>query len=68
MIIDGVYFDSYKVKKVEMDLDTCKITFKCEFYGQNKVRIKEFTMNSNCDVNINQYINELDKIINETIL
>ena len=65
IIIDGVHFDSYKVRKVEMDLETCVVIFLCEFYGDNKIRTKQFVMKTNCDVNINDYIIQIDKIIHD---
>jgi hypothetical protein len=63
--IDGVYFENYKIKKVCMDLDTCKVYIDCEFYSKDKIRKKEFVRNSDCDVNIDKIIEDLEQIIKD---
>lgn len=63
--IDGVYFNTYKVKRVSLDLDNCKVYFYCEFYSKNKIRSKEFVMDSNCDVNIDEHIKILEQKIKD---
>jgi hypothetical protein len=66
--IDGTSFEEYKVKSIEMDLDTCKITFKVIFHADKmkKIRIKEYSFDTSCDVNVNIYMEELNKLINGT--
>ncbi len=60
IIIDGIHFDGYKVLSVELNLETCDVKLNTEFYSQDKVRKKEFVFKTNCDVDINGLINELD--------
>ena len=48
-----------------MDLDTCKVYIDCEFYSKDKVRKKEFVRNSDCDVNIDKIIEDLEQIIKD---
>jgi hypothetical protein len=61
MIIDGIEFDRYEVESVSLNLNSCKLTLKFIFIKGKKdvVRVKEFEHNTNCDVNINQVINEI---------
>lgn len=67
LIIDGLEYDRYKVESVILHLETCNITLKVVFIkGKNDVvKVKDFTFSTDCDVNINQYIKQLDKQINE---
>lgn len=67
MIIDGIEYDKYKVESVILHLESCKLTLKLVFIkGKNDVvKVKDFTFSTDCDVNINQYIKQLDKQINE---
>lgn len=65
ILVDGVYFETYQVKRVSLDLDTCKVYLDCEFSSKDKIRKKQFVRDSNCDVNINKLIEELDRIIND---
>ena len=67
MIIDGIQYDRHKVKSVILDLDNCKIILKVIFIkGKNDVvKVMDYSFETNCDVNINEYIKRLDKIINE---
>jgi len=61
IITDGIEFDRYEVESVTLNLKSCKVTLKFIFIkGKNQVvRVKEFEHNTNCDVNINQVINEI---------
>lgn len=67
MFVDGLEYDRYKVESVILHLETCNITLKVVFIkGKNDVvKVKDFTFSTDCDVNINQYIKQLDKQINE---
>jgi hypothetical protein len=65
--INDIAFDEYKVISVELELDSCDLTLKVEFTKDNDriTQEKHYVFNTNCDVNINQIIEELKKIINE---
>lgn len=67
MFIDGCEYDLYKVKSVTLELDTCVMSIKVIFIkGKNEViKVKDYTFKTDCDVDINQYIKNLDKQINE---
>lgn len=67
MTIDGVQYDRHKVKSVILDLETCKLILKVIFIkGKNDVvKVMDYEYQTNCDVNINHYINELKKLLNE---
>lgn len=67
MILDGIEYDKYEVESVTLTLKTCKLIIRVIFIKgkQDVVKVKEFTFDTNCDVNINEYIKDLDKIINE---
>ena len=67
MFIDGIEFDIYKIKSVKLDLETCLITFEV-IWSKDKnrvVRIKEYTFETNCDVDVNEYIKKLENNLNE---
>jgi hypothetical protein len=67
MFIDGIEFDIYKIKSVKLDLETCLITFEV-IWSKDKnrvVRIKEYTFDTDCDVNVNEYIKKLEDNLNE---
>lgn len=68
--IDGIYFEKYKVKSVKMDLDTCDIVFEVIFHSDKmrKLRIKEYSFKTSCDVNVNIYMDKLkDQIDGKSI-
>ena len=67
MFIDGIEFDIYKIKSVKLDLETCLITFEVVWSkDKNKVvRIKEYQFETNCDVDVNEYIKKLENNLNE---
>lgn len=67
MVIDGLEYDRYKVESVILHLETCNITLKVVFIkGKNDVvKVKDYVFSTDCDVNINQYIKDLDRQINE---
>lgn len=64
--IDGIQFDDFKVTKVTLNLENCKMTMDVVFMkGKNKVvRIKEYTTETNCDVDINKEIEKLKERLN----
>ena len=67
MFIDGIEFDIYKIKSVKLDLETCLITFEV-IWSKDKnrvVRIKEYTFDTDCDVDVNEYIKKLEDNLNE---
>ena len=67
MFIDGIEFDIYKIKSVKLDLETCLITFEV-IWSKDKnrvVRIKEYQFETNCDVDVNEYIKKLENNLNE---
>jgi hypothetical protein len=67
MFIDGIEFDIYKIKSVKLDLETCLITFEV-IWSKDKnrvVRIKEYTFDTECDFNVNEYIKKLEDNLNE---
>lgn len=67
MFVDGIEFDIYKIKSVKLDLETCLITFEV-IWSKDKnrvVRIKEYTFDTDCDVNVNEYIKKLEDNLNE---
>jgi len=67
MFVDGLYFEEYKIKSVKLDLQTCLITFEVVWSkDKNKVvRIKEYQFETNCDVDVNEYIKKLENNLNE---
>jgi len=64
--IDGIEFDNFKVTKVTLNLESCKMTLDVVFMkGNNRVvRIKEFSTDTNCDVDINKEIEKLKERLN----
>jgi len=65
--INDIAFDEYKVVSVELELDSCDLIMKVKFTKDNDriTKEKSYRFKTNCDVNINEYIKRLDKIINE---
>lgn len=65
--INDIAFDEYKVKSVELDLETCDLTLKVIFTKDDDrlTQEKHYRFKTNCDVNINQYIKQLNRQINE---
>jgi len=67
MFTDGIEFDIYKIKSVKLDLETCLITFEV-IWSKDKnrvVRIKEYTFETDCNVDVNEYIKKLEDNLNE---
>lgn len=65
MIVDGIEFEEFKINTITMDLDTCSITFKVVFHKDKKriIRVKEFTYESGCYVDVNEKIKKLEQDI-----
>ena len=65
MTIDGIDFEDFKIKTITMDLDSCSITFKVIFHKdrQRITRVKEFTYESECYVDVNEKIKKLEQDI-----
>lgn len=63
--IGGIAFDEYYVKSVELELDTCDLIIKVIFHKDNKriEREKHYLYQTDCDVNINEVIKDLETII-----
>lgn len=65
--IGGIAFDQYYVESVELQLDTCELTIKVIFHKENKRidRERHYRIKTNCDVNINNVIENLGNIIKD---
>ena len=65
--INDIAFDEYKVKSVELDLETCDLTLKVIFTKDDDriTQEKYYTFATNCDVNINEIIDWLKDIITD---
>ena len=65
MTIDGIDFEDFKIKTITMDLDSCSITFKVIFHKdrQRITRVKEFTYESGCYVDVNEKMKQLEEDI-----
>jgi len=63
--IGGIAFDRYYVKSVELELDTCELTIKIIFHKRdNRIeREKHYRIKTDCNVDINKVIENLDNII-----
>ena len=65
--INDIAFDEYKVVSVELELDSCDLIMKVKFTKDDDriTKEKSYRFKTNCDVNINKFIEELKGIINE---
>jgi len=65
--INDIAFDEFKVISVELELETCDLILKVKFTKDNDriTQEKNYRFTTNCDVTINEVIEELKKIINE---
>lgn len=63
--INDIAFDEYKVKSVELELESCDLIVKVGFTKDNDriTQEKHYTFKTNCDVNINEIIEKLKGII-----
>lgn len=59
--IDGTSFENLRIRKVTLNLENCKLDMEVVFYtGNDKiVRIKHYEFETNCDVDIDGYIEKL---------
>lgn len=64
--INDIAFDEYKVKSVELELETCELDMRVIFTKDNDriTHTKTYRFKTNCDVDINKLIEELKGIIN----
>ena len=63
--IQDIAFDKYYLKSVELELETCDVLLKVIFHKEDKKieREKIYKISSNCNVEINDIIKELETII-----
>jgi hypothetical protein len=63
--VDDIAFDEYSVESVEMNLKSCEVHLRVLFSKEDKriERKKLYKFETNCDVDINKLILELEKII-----
>ena len=63
--IQDIAFDKYYLKSVELELETCDVLLKVIFHKQDKKieREKIYRISSDCNVEINDIIKELETII-----
>lgn len=61
MIIDGINFDEYEVESVKLDLKTCKLELEVIYHKDKRkvVRRKIYTIQTDCNVDINKAIENL---------
>jgi hypothetical protein len=63
--VDDIAFDEYSVESVEMNLDSCDVHLRVLFSKEDKriERRKLYKFESDCNVDINKLILELENII-----
>lgn len=61
MNVDGIDFTEWDVEYVKLDLRTCKCIVKVIYHKEKKrvIRKKYHTIDTNCDVNINEVLKSL---------
>ena len=66
MFIDGIEFNEYDVKSIKMDLETCSCEIEVIYHKDKRkvVRKKLYHIQTDCNVDVNKLINELEEIIN----
>jgi DNA polymerase III epsilon subunit-like protein len=59
-------FDDFYVRNVKLDLETCVMNMEVIFTNKkNKIiRVKDYQFKTNCDVDINHYVEILKKKLN----
>jgi hypothetical protein len=64
-LVEGIAFDGYDIESVKLNLLTCVLTLNVIYHKDQKriTRLKEFNFPTTCDVDINQYIKEVEKLI-----
>lgn len=62
MIIDGINFDEYEVSSVKLDLRTCKLEIEVIYHKDKRrvTRVKIYTIQTDCNVDINKAIENLN--------
>lgn len=65
MIVDGIDFNQYDVKSIKMDLETCSCEIEVIYHKDKRrvVRKKIYHIQTDCNVDVNKLINELEQII-----
>jgi hypothetical protein len=63
--VDDIAFDDYYVDSVEMNLETCDVYLRVLFHKEDKrvERRKIYKFETDCNVDINKLIVELEKLI-----
>jgi hypothetical protein len=63
--IQDIAFDKYYLKSVELELESCDVLLKVIFHKDDKKieRQKTYRISSDCNVEINDIIKELETII-----
>jgi len=63
--VEDIAFDEYKVESVEMDLESCDVHLRVLFSKEDKrvERRKSFRFETDCNVDVNKLIVELEKLI-----
>jgi hypothetical protein len=63
--VDDIAFDDYNVDSVEMDLNSCDVYLRVLFHKEDKrvERRKTYKFETDCNVDVNKLIVELEKII-----
>ena len=64
-LVDNIAFDEYYVESVKLNLMTCVLTLNVIYHKDQKriTRLKEFNFPTTCEVDINEYIKEVEKLI-----
>lgn len=64
-LVDNIAFDEYYVESVKLNLITCVLTLNVIYHKDQKriTRLKEFNFPTTCEVDINEYIKEVEKLI-----
>ena len=64
-LVDGIAFDEYYVESVNLNLITCVLILNVVYHKDKKriTRLKEFIFPTDCNVDINEYINKVENLI-----
>ncbi len=68
MFVDGIEFEEYEVSSVKLILNNCLCEIEVIFHKDKRrlIRKKIYTIQTNCDVNINEEIKKLEEQLNGT--
>jgi galactitol-specific phosphotransferase system IIB component len=61
--VGDIAFDEYYVKSVELELDTCDLIIKVIFHKDKIEREKHYKIETDCNVDINELIDNLSEIL-----